>query len=205
MIVLTIPLVIMGVSSLYTLGKRTWALTRTNSTCRPLGQTSRLGLDFFNWNFMFGFVALVVLISVGIALKSVVVVSLPASILLLYICLELLLVEAVFMPLNRKTPIRFSSVPRGQPVVPGVSIIVEDICAVDGGQGQEFRQAWRDRYEASPVLRQHLKRMDWLWGSTGLAVVAVVWATVFGLKNHDVGFVVGEYSQRFPKERVRGC
>jgi hypothetical protein len=33
--------------------------------------------------------------------------------------------------------------------------------------------------------------MDMLWGTTGLAVVAVIWGCAFGIDNHDIGYAIG--------------
>lgn len=185
----------MGVVSLFALLRRTWALIKKGSTCRPLGMRSRWGLDYFDWNFLFGFLMLTAFISAGIAAESITIVSLPTSILMLYVCFELLLVP-VLSSMGVKAFMRFSSVARGETLRPGTYVIVEDIVAVDGKQGQAFRQAWSDRYEASVVMRQHLQRMDLLWGSTGLAMVALIWGLVFGLNtsrtNREVAYSLGK-------------
>jgi hypothetical protein len=180
----------MGVTSIFSLLKRSWDLVKASSDCRPLGQQGKWGMDFFGWNFLFGFLALTVIISVGIALESLVVVSLPASVLLLYVCLELLLAP-LGMTMGMRAPCRMSSVAKGEPLRPGVCVIVEDVVAVDGKQGQAFRRAWSDRYEASAIFRAHLKKMDLLWGVSGLMVVAVVWGLAFGLDNKEIGYAVG--------------
>lgn len=139
---------------------------------------------------------LTAIISAGIGAQNITVVSLPTSILMLYVCFELLLVP-ILMAMGVRAPIRFSSVARGEVLRPATYVIVEDVVAVDGKQGQAFRQAWSDRYEASAVFRSHLHRMDLLWGSTGLAVVALIWGLVFGLNtsrtNREIAYSLGEY------------
>lgn len=180
----------MGVTSVFSLSKRTYDLMKRNSDCRPLGVEQGWKMDYFGWNFLFGFLGLTVLISLGIALESVIVVSLPLSALLLYVCLELVLAQAG-MAAGMRAPFRFSSLVKGEPQRPGTFIIVEDVVAVDGKQGRAWRQAWIARYEASPALRSHLRRMDLMWGVTGLCVVAVVLGCTFGVDNHDVGYAIG--------------
>ena len=180
----------MGATSVFALGKRTYDLMKRSSDCRPLGVEQGWKMDYFGWNFLFGFLGLTALISLGIGLESVIVVSLPLSALLAYVCLELVLAQ-VLMAAGMRAPFRFSSLAKGEPQRPGTFIIIEDVVAVDGKQGRAWRQAWIARYEASPALRSHLRRMDLLWGITGLCVVAAVLGCTFGVDNHDVGYAVG--------------
>lgn len=179
-----------GVASLYNLLTRTWRLIGNVNDCRPLGQQSAIGLDFFGWNFVFGFVVLTVAISIGIGIEILELASIPLSILILYVSLELLLAQA-FMAFGIRAPFRISSVPRGGTVKPGCYVIAEDVVAVDAKQGRAFREAWQARYEASPVTRAHLRRLDLLWGGSGLLVVAVVFGVVFGVEDKVVGYGVG--------------
>jgi hypothetical protein len=177
-VVLSPWLALMGVVSIYSLGTRTYSLMKKDSNCRPLGVEQGWKLDFFGWNFVVGFIGLTIFISLGISLKSVVV------------SLELVL-GAVGMAAGMRAPFRFSSLAKGEPQRPGTMIIVEDVVAVDGKQGRAWREAWLRRYEASPALRSHLRRMDLIWGVSGLAVVAAIWGCVFGINDHDVGYAVG--------------
>ena len=135
-------------------------------------------------------------ISAGIAAENITVVSLPTSILLLYVCFELLLVQ-VLEAMGVRAPFRFSSIAPGDTLRPGVYVIVEDVVAVDGKQGREFRQAWSDRYEASPIFRSHLHRMNLLWGITGLCMVAIIWGLVFGLNtdrhHREIAYSLGKF------------
>ena len=179
-----------GVSSLHSLFTRTWRLIKNTNGCRPLGQSSAIGLDFFGWNFIFGFVVLTVAISLGIALEILELASIPLSILILYICLELLICQA-FMAFGIRAPFRISSIARGATVKPGVYVIAEDVVAVDAKQGRAFREAWQARYEASPAMRSHLRRLDLMWGASGLVVVAVIFGVVFGVENKLVWYGVG--------------
>lgn len=147
-------------------------------------------MDFFHYNFIFGFILLTALITAGIVTENLTVVSLPLSILVLYISLELLLAYTA-TSLDIPAPFRMSSVAKGAETRPGVFVIVEDVVAVDGGVGRAWREAWGARYEASPVMRGFLKRMDLVWGGTGLGFVGVVWGVVFGVGDQEVGYVVG--------------
>lgn len=184
-------LALMGVVSVFSLLMRSWSLVKKNSTCRPLGVKNAVTMDYFGWNFWAGFVSLSVLITLGSVLEELLLVSLPLSVLMLDVCAQLLLVQ-VLISMGVRAPFRFSSVARGQPIRPGSYAIAEDVVAVEGKQGQHFRQAWNDRYEASAAFRSHLRRVDLLWGSTGLCVVGLIWGVVFGVENHQIGFAVGE-------------
>lgn len=179
-----------GVASLYNLFTRTWRLIKDTNGCRPLGQRRAIGLDFFGWNFIFGFVILTVAISVGIGLDVLELASIPLTMLILYVCLELLIAQG-FTTFGIRAPFRISSIAPGETVKPGVYVIAEDVVAVDAKQGRAFREAFRARYEASPAMRSHLQRLDLMWGASGLMVVAIVFGVVFGVENKLVGYGVG--------------
>ena len=193
-------LALIGVVSVFSLLKRSWFLLRKNSDCRPLGVEQGWKMDYFGWNFVFGFVIITILISLGSSLENLTVVSLPLSILVLYVSLELLIAETL-LTMGIRAPFRLSSVARGDPLRPGSYVIVEDVVAVDGKQGRAFRQAWCSRYEASPALQSHLRRMDLLWATTGLAIVAIVWGCVFGVGNKNVGYAIGELPMVFNRPK----
>lgn len=186
---------IFGLSSLYTLVVRTRALSRQTSTCRPLGRTSAWNLDYFNWNFIIGFIILTIIIAMGIsrdAPTSVRITSLPLSVLMLLVCVQLVL----FIPLRAlglRAPIRFSSIARRDPLKPAVYIIAEDVVAVDGGQGDAFRAQWMARYETSALFRTLLARLDWWWGVSGVVVAGAVVGIVFGVEAEEVGWAVGMF------------
>lgn len=88
-----------------------------------------------------------------------------------------------------RLPVRISSLPRGELLPPLTYTLVEDVIAVDGGGGLEFRQAWRHRYEASRVMRHLLRVTSIWWGISGCTVaggsIAAVWTapenTAYGL------------------------
>ncbi|KAJ5114107.1 hypothetical protein N7456_002641 [Penicillium angulare] len=169
---------------------RAWALWRTDSDCRPLSSENRWAFDYFFWNFVFTFCVLTALITSGITTENLQIVSLPLSILVLWISAQMAIAE-VLLALKVKVPFRMSSLQKGDTLRPGVYVIVEDVVAVDGKQGRAWRQAWNDRYLASPIFRQFLSQIERLWAGTGLLVVAIVWGVVFGLENHEIGYALG--------------
>lgn len=190
--ILSIFTPIFGVVSLYSFILRTIRLAKKSSTCRPLGSTGPWTLDYFDWNFAFGFVVVSVIISIGISRNpsSVNITSLPLSILLLLVCSQLVLINPL-RALGVRAPFRFSSIARGDPLKPAVYIIAEDVVAVDGEQGDVFRAQWKARYESSAPFRTLLARLDWLWGVSGVLLAGAIIGIIFGVKEDSVGWAVG--------------
>lgn len=190
--ILSIFTPIFGVVSLYSFVLRTVRLARKTSTCRPLGSTGAWTLDYFDWNFAFGFVVVSVVIAIGISRdpSSVRITSLPLSVLILLVCGQLV----AFIPLRAlgvRAPFRFSSIARGDPLRPAVYVIAEDVVAVDGEQGDVFRAQWNARYESSAPFRTLLARLDWLWGVSGVLLAGAIIGIIFGVKQDAVGWAVG--------------
>ena len=191
--ILSIVTPIFGVSSLYSLFLRMIRLARSNSTCRPLGSKSAWVLDYFEWNFILGFTVVAVVIAIGISKNpsDVRIVSLPFSLLLLEVCGQMV----VLIPARAtgmRAPFRFSSIEKGELIKPAIYVIVEDVVAVDGNQGDVFRAAWKARYESSAPFRTLLDRLDWLWGVTGVALAGGIIGVIFGVHNTSVGWGVGK-------------
>lgn len=78
-----------------------------------------------------------------------------------------------------KAPFRMSSTEKGESAPVALFTIIEDIIAVEGGAGREYRAALKARYEASEQFREMLWQLTLVWGvgSTLAAGVttAVVW------------------------------
>lgn len=155
-------------------------------------------LDYFHWNFIFGFIYLSALITVGDIIANnnhklgVRLNALSLPLLQLQVCLQSL-IASVMTVYNVKYPFRFSSMARGVSVRPACYTIIEDICAVDGGEGTRFRQAFDQRYNASSPIRRLLLHMDLIWGISGTIVGAVLLGLIWGLDNVDVSFALGEF------------
>lgn len=148
-------------------------------------------MDFFNWNFIFGFIVVAAVIIVGNVIKSVRTTALGLPILVIQVCGQLLL-AAILAKTNFRSPVRISSVSRGQPVRSGVYSIVEDIMAVDANEGQEYRRQLEKRYQASATVRRLCWVMDLIWGVTGVAAGAVAIGLLYGLDSANVGYILGE-------------
>lgn len=180
-----------GVTTLYSLGTRTYSLLKKDSTTRPVGQTSRWAMDYFEWNFLAGFIGITVLISVSVSKKLVRVASLPLSTILAYAGAELFL-GAIAYHFKLNSPFRISSSAKGEPVRSGVLAIAEDIVAVDGKQGTEFRKVLMARYDSSPPIQRLCFKLDLLWGIGGMCVFAAVCGVAFGVDDSSVGWGLGE-------------
>jgi hypothetical protein len=74
---------------------------------------------------------------------------------------------------------------------PGVFVLIEDIVAVDGGGGQEFREALVRRYDGSELFRRLVEQMNWFWGSGSMVVAAGVTAIVYIIEDKNVTFALG--------------
>ena len=190
--ILSIFTPIFGAVSLYSFIMRTVRLARPTSTCRPLGVMPGYGwgrswaLDYFDWNFALGFCVVTAVIAASIAKKpsDVRIASLPLSVLLLQVAGQMVLL----IPLRAfgwRVPCRISSYTKGEKARPAVYTIIEDIVAVDGKQGTDFRRIFDERWHASPEFRRLLEQMDILWGVTGVIVAGVCIGVGFGVKSTD--------------------
>lgn len=81
-----------------------------------------------------------------------------------------------------KIPVRISSLPAGHIVRPAVYTLIEDIIAVNGGAGTKYREELNARYEASPLFRRMLNRLDGFWGFGALTTAATVTALLWTIK-----------------------
>lgn len=95
-------------------------------------------------------------------------------------------------------PFRISSTTKGSAMPTALYVFVEDIIAVDGGGGQKYRRALRDRYLASPYFRRILFEENCFWAGG-----AILWATVITVliftTPRDVAYVVCALPLKFLK------
>jgi hypothetical protein len=92
-------------------------------------------MDYFNWNFLLAFAYITVVIVIGTVRKlaNAGLTSLPLSLLMLHVCIQLQLATKVLVPLRARHPFRFSSMARGEPVRPALYTIIEDVVAIGEG------------------------------------------------------------------------
>lgn len=106
-------------------------------------------------------------------------------------------VEMLVMDIARiagyRAPMRISSLPKGSPLRPGIYSIIEDICAVDGSGGTEFRQRLNLRYMASHHFRLMLHRLTLFWAFGACAIAAITTALIFTMQR-DAAYVVSFHS-----------
>lgn len=162
--VIGVSAAIFGLISLPSLILRTLSLTNTSSTTSPLGSSRGWKMDYSNWNFIFGFMYITLLIVISTVHKPANprLASLPRSLLMLQVCIQLLL-ATILVPLCAKYPFRFSSMAPGEVMRPALHTIIEDVVSVDGDQGTAFSDVWNQRYLASGPVRRLLREMDLLW------------------------------------------
>lgn len=112
----------------------------------------------------------------------------PAPTMLFAIGVELLIID-VMRIMNMPAPCRISSLPQGAPLRPGIYAYIEDICAVDGSGGTEFRQRLNLRYQASKTFRVMLHRLTLFWAIGAVVCSAVCTAIIFTIQR-DAAYVV---------------
>ena len=115
--------------------------------------------------------------------------SMPLATMLFAFGTELLIVDTLRY-FEIPAPIRVSSIPKGTQLRPGIYSIIEDIIAVDGSGGTEFRENLNRRYEASHVFRAMLRRLDMYW-AFGAEIMAVVTTILIFTLGEDAAYVVG--------------
>lgn len=128
----------------------------------------------------------------------------PASTMLFAIGCELLLVDILRIA-KIPAPCRISSLPVGAPLRPGIYAYIEDICAVDGSGGTEFRQRLNLRYQASKHFREMLHRLTLFWAIGAIVCSAVTTAIIFTIQR-DAAYVVSilETSSPFSQLTLSG-
>lgn len=116
------------------------------------------------------------------------VLAMPAPTMLFAIGVELLLVD-ILRIMKVPAPCRISSLPQGAPLRPGIYAYIEDICAVDGSGGTEFRQRLNLRYQASKSFREMLHRQTLFWAIGAIVCSCATTIIVFTIQR-DAAYVV---------------
>jgi len=172
--VITILSSIFGLQSLYQFVKRMYDLCRNDSTCRPVG-SKRAWLDAFEWGYAFCILAVTAQTIPAVDADSPI---LPLFAMItstvLFIMSTILISTFILYHARVKMPFRVSSLPAGHIAHPAVFTIIEDVVAVDGGGGIQYREELIARYDASPLFRRMLNHLDAFWGFGALLVSTLV-------------------------------
>lgn len=148
-------------------------------------------MDFFHINFIIAFIAITAVSVLGNVLLDIRVVTLGLPVLIFEVSLQVLL-SAILASMRVKMPFRVSSVPAGRPIKSGVLCLVEDIIAVDAGQGQTYRKQLMARYNASKVVRNLCHELDYFWGIVGTIVGAGTIVAVFIVPDANLAYILGK-------------
>ncbi|KAF7966735.1 hypothetical protein HWV62_37259 [Athelia sp. TMB] len=190
--IFSIMTTVFGLPTMFNFLRRMWGLCKKDPSRRPIG--SRRGwLDFFQINFALIFALVTSQLILGTVTPEPILplLSMPHSTVLLLVGSQLIATH--FMTLfSLRIPFRISSLPRGSIARPSIYTIIEDIVGVDGGGRLDFRERLNARYEASPVFRRMLFRLNAFWGFGGVGLaailVAIVW-TVPGTVAFGIGWI----------------
>ncbi|KAF2876271.1 hypothetical protein BDV95DRAFT_560343 [Massariosphaeria phaeospora] len=188
--VFSISTALLGTVSIVEYFIRFIRLWRKNSNCRVIG-AQRHYLDWFHWNLSVGWFFVMIELIAGTCPHDppIRVLAIPAATMCFAIGCELLLVD-ILRIWGVPAPCRISSLPVGAPLRPGIYAYIEDICAVDGSGGTEFRQRLNLRYQASKVFREMLHRLTLFWAIGSIGIAAITAAIVFTI-DRDAAYVVG--------------
>lgn len=89
------------------------------------------------------------------------------------------------------SPFQVGSIPAGERVRPVIYYIVEDVVAVDGGGGIEYRRAFNARYISSVRFQKMICWLTVKWMVGFFFIGAGVTGAVFGVKKREVAYGVG--------------
>jgi len=165
---------VFGLSTLYHFAIRMYYLCKKDSTCRPIG-SKRAWLDAFEFGFAFSIIVITVQTIPAVDGNSPLVpLFAMVTSTTLFTTGFTLIFPFFFYQLQMRIPFRVSSLPAGHIAHPAVFTIIEDIIAVDGGGDTKYREELIARYDASPLFRRMLNRLDAFWGFGAIFCAAVV-------------------------------
>ena len=179
--VLALPTAILGIFTAIATIERVWKLIRPSNEFRPLN-AGRFTLDIFQWGYFFVLILISALIASALSREDrdaddhafqIRFLSLPAS-LLMYLVATLTLLSLVLNWSGWKVPFRFGSTAPNMPLKPAVFYIVEDVVAVDGHGGLDYRIAINERYYSSEVFQKLMWDVSVVW-----MLWFYVWAVLF--------------------------
>lgn len=195
--VLTLPTAVLGVFTAIAVVERIWKLIKVSPEYRPL-KSPRYALDIFQWGYFAALIMISGLISSTLARGNIDhdghafqirLLSMPVA-MLMYLLATLAALSLILNGFKVKLPFRFGSLDAGNMLRPAVYYIVEDVVAVDGNGGMEYREALNARYESSPIFRNMIWMLSVAWMLAFYIFAAVFTALVFNLPKAAV-YAVG--------------
>lgn len=142
-------------------------------------------------NYLIGFVVNTLLISLGIAFQRYKLVCLPFLYIQTLTSVQIFFTWVFARFTNAKSPMKFSSLAKGTRMRNALFTIIEDVVAVDGGGGKEYRAAWNERWLASRDIRRLLDNAALLWGISGTVVGVACIAVIALIDDKAVDWVMG--------------
>lgn len=139
-------------------------------------------MDCFQWIYVAGVVIVTVELVIGTIPDDPIIglCSMPLA-TILFLAAGCDLIATIGYYLRLRSPIRISSLPRGEFFRPGSYTMIEDIVAVDGHGGLDYRVALDLRYRSSQEFQSLLAKMSLFWSIPALivggGVTAAVWTT----------------------------
>ncbi|KAK4443454.1 hypothetical protein QBC34DRAFT_210713 [Podospora aff. communis PSN243] len=159
-----------GIVSGLEFGLRSLKLIMKKDTYRPLGAKGRWKFDFTHMSLSFGYTIITALLIAASIPRPPLVKPLALPLSLFFLQMGAQLVWTGWMSaMHKPAPCKISSWEKGERTPPLVYTFVEDIVAVDGGAGKEYREALKARYQASKMFRRMIADQNWFWGFGSLA------------------------------------
>ena len=151
-------------------------------------------LDCFQWSFASSILVITAQIVVAVVADPPLVplFAMVTSTMLFVTGIQLILAFFLYHA-HAKIPFRLSSLAPGHTAHPAVFTIIEDIVAVDGGGGVEYREALIARYDASPLFRRMLNRLDGFWGVGALCTATLITVLLWTIPE-QIGYWIGGFS-----------
>ncbi|OJJ70037.1 hypothetical protein ASPBRDRAFT_56780 [Aspergillus brasiliensis CBS 101740] len=170
--------------------QRSWSLWRKKSAVR-VRNAGRYYFDYTHWNILVAWVVIIAEFVVGTIPDPpwIRMLAMPVPSLFFIFSLEMLIVEYMYI-FKMSVPFRISSIPKGDPMRPAVYPFLEDIIAVDGKGGTEFRDRLDQRYIASPPFRNMLHRLTMLWMIPQMLVAGGTLAGIV-IADHELAYTLG--------------
>lgn len=189
----TVIFPVIGAPALFGYIMRSFRLIRYQRY-RPLNSHKWWPFDYFHINFLAGIVYITILLTFGNTEETtnLRLLSLFKPLIVFQLSSQFIIFRVMAF-CGLRLPFRMSSYAMGSKVPSGAAVVAEDIVAVDGNRGREFRVAWQARIAASPTAAITLARMDWIWGISGLVYGGVLVAIVFSVQNPEIGFAISKF------------